>query len=200
MDPFAELGVPKDADKGMIRRARRRKARELHPDRNKDPAAAEAMARCNLAHDILVDPVRRAAWEKTGHIRVDPDDVQARKLIIEGMQSYLMAPVRVNIPKALAFDLDQALVKGANELAKLDKAEADLRARRDELATDDEVNLWQGIVDGQLEGIEAKRTTLHHEIAVTKLAIEIAHRYRSGVMESPLGMGLMFPKVLTARK
>jgi curved DNA-binding protein CbpA len=55
-DPYRELEVDRRADPARIRQAYHAKARVLHPDRGGDPAA---MARLNVAYELLRDPVRR---------------------------------------------------------------------------------------------------------------------------------------------
>jgi hypothetical protein len=47
-DPFTVLGLPHDADASAVRRARRRLARDLHPDRGGDEAQMQAL---NAAFD-----------------------------------------------------------------------------------------------------------------------------------------------------
>jgi curved DNA-binding protein CbpA len=58
---YATLGVPPEADEGVIRAAYRQRAFELHPDRNPgDSAAADRMVRLNKAYAVLTDPHQRA--------------------------------------------------------------------------------------------------------------------------------------------
>jgi hypothetical protein len=47
------LGVPASASPGEIKSAYRRLARQLHPDINPDPAAAERFKRVTEAYDLL---------------------------------------------------------------------------------------------------------------------------------------------------
>ncbi len=62
MDPYAVLGVARDAPTDEIRRAYVALARRTHPDvRGDDPAAAEQMRRINLAWEMLSDADSRAA-------------------------------------------------------------------------------------------------------------------------------------------
>ncbi len=65
MDPYAVLGVARDAPLDEIRRAYVALARSTHPDvRGDDPAAAEHMRRINLAWETLSDADARAALDR----------------------------------------------------------------------------------------------------------------------------------------
>jgi len=63
IDLYAELGLAPGADEGAIRHAFRRLAFELHPDRNPDPAAADAFRRVRMAYETLIDPEYQEAAE-----------------------------------------------------------------------------------------------------------------------------------------
>lgn len=66
-DYYEVLGVGRNADAEEIKKAYRRKALELHPDRNsEDPAAQERMAEVNKAYTTLSDPERRARYDRFG--------------------------------------------------------------------------------------------------------------------------------------
>lgn len=67
-DYYETLGVSKSASSDEIKKAFRRKAKELHPDRNQDNPEAESMFKdANEAYDILKDPDRKAAYDRYGH-------------------------------------------------------------------------------------------------------------------------------------
>lgn len=59
-DPFAVLGVPRDATEDMIKSAYRKLALELHPDRNPAPEAEARFKEVNAAYEVLKDPAKRA--------------------------------------------------------------------------------------------------------------------------------------------
>ncbi len=60
------LGVSRDASDGDIKKAFRRKARELHPDVNKEPDAEERFKALNEAYDVLSDPQKKGMYDRFG--------------------------------------------------------------------------------------------------------------------------------------
>jgi molecular chaperone DnaJ len=67
-DYYEVLGVSKGASDGDIKKAFRKKAMELHPDRNQDNPNAEAQFKeANEAYDVLKDAQRKAAYDRFGH-------------------------------------------------------------------------------------------------------------------------------------
>lgn len=64
-DPYATLGVARDASEADIKKAYRTLAKELHPDRNKDnPNAAERFSQVTQAYDLLTDKDKRARFDR----------------------------------------------------------------------------------------------------------------------------------------
>jgi molecular chaperone DnaJ len=67
-DFYDVLGVTKGASDEDIKKAYRRKAMELHPDRNHDKPASEAQFKeVNEAYDCLKDKQKKAAYDRFGH-------------------------------------------------------------------------------------------------------------------------------------
>lgn len=64
-DLYSELGVSRGASEADIKKAYRKLAKELHPDRNKDnPKATERFAKVTSAYDILTDKDKRAQYDR----------------------------------------------------------------------------------------------------------------------------------------
>ena len=64
-DPYQTLGVARSAAEADIKKAYRKLAKELHPDRNKDnPKAAERFSQVTNAYDLLSDKDKRARFDR----------------------------------------------------------------------------------------------------------------------------------------
>jgi len=64
-DLYSTLGVARDASEADIKKAYRKLAKELHPDRNKDnPAASDRFSKVTGAYDILTDKDKRAQYDR----------------------------------------------------------------------------------------------------------------------------------------
>ena len=64
-DPYSTLGVARGASEAEVKKAYRKLAKELHPDRNKDnPKAAARFSDVAAAYDMLSDPEKRARFDR----------------------------------------------------------------------------------------------------------------------------------------
>ena len=63
-DPYSILGVPRGTSDADIKKAYRKLAKQLHPDTNKEKAAAERFSRVTAAYDLLSDKDKRARFDR----------------------------------------------------------------------------------------------------------------------------------------
>lgn len=64
-DPYQVLGVARGASDAEIKKAFRRRAKELHPDRNReDPKAQDRFSELNTAYEIVGDETKRKQFDR----------------------------------------------------------------------------------------------------------------------------------------
>ncbi len=83
-DLYAVLGVPKSADQDAIKKAYRKLAKDLHPDKNPGNTQAESRFKSvNHAFDVLGDTKKRATYDEFGEEGLregfDPDRARQYK-------------------------------------------------------------------------------------------------------------------------
>jgi DnaJ-class molecular chaperone len=70
-DPYQVLSVARSADEAEIKKAYRKRAKDLHPDRNRDdPKAQDRFSELNGAYEILGDETKRKQFDR-GEIDAD---------------------------------------------------------------------------------------------------------------------------------
>lgn len=91
-DFYQELGVPKNADASTLKKAYRKLASELHPDKNPNNPRAEArFKRVNRAFQVLGDPKTRALYDEFG------EDALREGFDPEAMRAYRRAGSRSRV-------------------------------------------------------------------------------------------------------
>src|ERR1043166_8100808 len=78
-DYYDVLGVARNAGDDEVKRAYRELAVKFHPDKNPDdPKAEEKFKELGEAYDVLIDPDKRAAYDRFGHAAFAQGSAAAR--------------------------------------------------------------------------------------------------------------------------
>ncbi len=77
-DYYEVLGVSRGVSEEEVRKSFRKKALDYHPDRNKSPDAESKFKEVNEAYQILIDPEKRARYDRFGHAGIGPEAGFAR--------------------------------------------------------------------------------------------------------------------------
>lgn len=131
-NPYAELGVPRDAGEKEIRQAYRRRAKETHPDAG---GSVEEFKRSQIALNVLTDRRRRAEYDATGsYDEPGPDKAEAEALeIISAVILDIVAaefnPFNMDLRAHMGRKINESLDGYANTLAATKR----LRARAEKL-------------------------------------------------------------------
>lgn len=174
LDPYAELGVPRDADDGAVKRAFRAKANEAHPDKG---GSGEKFHAIRTAYDILTDPKRRERFDRTGATDKPLDPRQAStmamaKMAVElvsrvedvahnDLHAVMVSTIAANMAliRRRRADTERAIAKKENAMGRFKHAgagenviarilEASIAQSRQELARiDDELAIGTGILE-----------------------------------------------------
>lgn len=153
MNPYAELGLTAAATPAQIRAAYRRLSKTSHPDAGGDPVAFE---RLKLAHDVLMDPERRAKFDATGEVDLGTADnahgpvalmLGAALAVVMGqIEASGRVATSVDLVKELLLFLKAALDEIVAQRAKTLKIQSGYRKILGRFTVTDGSNLIEGII------------------------------------------------------
>lgn len=119
--PYEALGVARDATAAEIKAAYKRKAAVLHPDRG---GGTEEFQKLNGAYQLLSDPARREAYDRTGSTEgfVDEDAVirnQVAQLVLNLIEQL---PDGANIIEHAHSHIKNQIASANAEMKQINKA------------------------------------------------------------------------------
>lgn len=185
-DPYVELGVDPKATPAAARKAYRRKAKDVHPDA--PGGDTEKFQRLSKAITIVIDPVKRAKFDKTGVIDegVNTARSEALQLIIAWLNAviddYIMSnfdrqkdPRRFDLmemyrenARQQCFDFSVSMEKGKKALWLAKDLRDRFSGKDDTMGRmiDDRIAMYQSDLADCQKAVDARR-----------LAIEISRGY-----------------------
>lgn len=173
---YETLGIKPDATPAEIKRARRDRARQLHPDKQTGDHAE--MAAVNKAFDVLSDPERRLLYDQTGQESRPPEEDAIRGLLMQAFVAAL-AKDAPNVVKGAQQFFDET--KATINQQKLDGQRAlnSLKERREKVTTKSPLNAFHLIADQNLKQIEMKLASLDCDLESIAKAEKELKSYKS---------------------
>jgi curved DNA-binding protein CbpA len=174
-DPYAVLGVLKNADPNTIKNAYRRRARKSHPDAG---GSNDEMAKVNGAYALLADPERRAWFDSTG------EDRPARTIEDEA-SDLLMAAFSEAIDSGEGQFLMTVRTKmnhlrstGAGNVSSLRVRIRKLEKRKESTTVNSSArNLAHMVIDQHLDRMRKDLERIDHNLKVIDSALDMLEAY-----------------------
>lgn len=174
-DPYKTLGVKKTATPDEIKRARRNKARKVHPDKG---GKTTEMAEINHAADFLLDPQKRLLYDQTGQESAQSPDAQSLSVLMEAFMDALIK----DAPRVL----DHArgvLTERLNNCTKAKRSAEDahrkMTVKRGKISVKSGENLFHALIDQQLAQAQGAIINAETNIAIITTALEMLDHYKS---------------------
>lgn len=202
-DFYDTLGVARDATPDAIRAARKRRAKETHPDAG---GSTEAFQEVEEAARVLLDPRLRLTYDQTGTVGDGPEKAavqMARQAIFDAIMrcpdvdhTDLVKVARLS--QAERMDAQhRAKAEGLAAVRKLEKALKRMKARGAR-------NLFGDMIQDEIAGVRSQIAAIDQHLAIMERAAEIIEEHvyivdkpdvatsstsmRSWIMQPPAGI------------
>lgn len=176
MNPYEILSVSRFASIEQIRVAWRRASQKYHPDRA--GGDAEMMTKVNQAFELLSDPERRAQYDRSGCTRSLAEIEKRAVGLVKDLFNVALQNESeqdfVLVVHAHLREIEEGL---KNTRIRLDRRLNKLRRSRARVVSKGESNLFQIIIDAEMNSIEENLEKLTSEDAVYHKAVDIIQDY-----------------------
>lgn len=179
IDPYATLGLDRDADAAAIKRAYRRLAKTAHPDGGGDISAFETVT---AAYDLLRDPVRRKVYDDTGY---DPQMADALDLkglmVLETLVNDIILderePGSFDPVAALRRKLTDDILKNRFHILELERHRNRVRQHMDRLARRPGADVLGSMLRARSQSIAEAIRTAEKQIEAIEQAYAMIEGY-----------------------
>jgi curved DNA-binding protein CbpA len=165
MDHYETLGVGADAKPDDIKKAYRKKARKLHPDKGGNAAEFAEVAN---AYEVLSDPKRKLLYDATGEDARLPIEVEVQNVLMTGFAAALQSDADIGMVAFVRKGLITAAKQYPVEIKKLKALKKKFTDKRGRVTSTAEVNLVHQLIDGELRAIDGALASVEHAIVLNK--------------------------------
>ena len=155
IDPYALLGIERDADERAVRTAYRRAVKTAHPDRGGD---AEQFGKLQAAYDLLKDPVRRKVYDDTGYDPqlADPKDLKGLMMLETLVNDFILderEPGSFDPVAAMRRKLSDDIVKNRFHILELERHRSRVRKHLDRIGRRPETDVLGSMLRARSQSI-----------------------------------------------
>lgn len=181
---YGILGVGRDASQAAIKKAYRKKAKSLHPDKGGDAEAFQALEK---AHRTLGDPQLRAEYDATGNTdgRKLDNSLSAAYSLIAGTCEQILNKILAGGNNPLHFDIvadirthiTAPIAKGEGARKKIERHLSLIRPLEGKFKAKSGENILEGLVKAKIAQGERQMEATDAELAKFRKAEEIMKDY-----------------------
>lgn len=193
------LGIDKGADSGTVKKAYRKKAQKLHPD--KEEGDKEQFQELVAAYEVLIDDARRKKYDETGDIgsKVSDDSEALRSLVavIFGLIDKVDDVRYVNLIEEAKGLVQEGLRVQAERIVELEESikvreEVNRRLKKKE-GHNVLADALQSDMEKRKQGVVAMRDNLDTGKALVAMLDEYEYQADVDVRPTRVRMGADFP-------
>ena len=181
---YEKLGADESDDGETIKRHYRRRSKECHPDRH--PDKAQEFKDVTEAFNVLIDPSRRAEYDRTGEVPPLENDPRrhAMAVLSEVLQAIIESDLRSmrktserQLIKDIKHTIDSAIAEIEKHLAQMRKSRDTIIDVADRITSEDADNVMARIARAPLRDLNAAIGKGEQKLAAHKEAWAIAKRH-----------------------
>lgn len=186
-DHYENLGVEKDATPSDIKRAWRRKARELHPDKTKTEDTKIPFQKALQAYQVLSNSESRERYDKTGNDGVDA--LAAAEQFVVGIFSrlidqYMNTGEDFNFIDSAVQTVKDKASESKNKLRAQEPMEKRISKIEERISVSEgDYNLFEMILRQKIDRFRESMQKVKDEIEMLDHALKTIELYRDGYIE-----------------
>lgn len=186
-DPYAELGVSREATAPQIQRAARMRAKRTHPDAG---GSVDAFDRTRRALLVLIDPERRRTFDETGRVEEEkPDNVRATALQIldafigQAIEGFLGGNGMVADPRGRDLfgefrrKMEQEIAEAVEGMGNGRQIRAFVEDLAGRIKGTDPAQSVEKMLEFRVRHVDAQLAKAEEAVAVRRAAIEVSKSY-----------------------
>jgi curved DNA-binding protein CbpA len=155
IDPYATLGIARDADAEAVKTAYRKVAKSVHPDSGGD---TEQFGKLQACYDLLKDPVRRKVFDDTGYDPqlADPRDLKGLMMLETLVNDMILderEPGSFDPVAAMRRRLSDDIVKSRFHILELERHRSRIRKHMDRLGRRPEADVLGSMLRARSQSI-----------------------------------------------